>query len=503
MAVDSTPAKVRTPTRQQRVETYKRDYGLRNPTASTAVGEQVDVDARVFADQMVSVDAKAQSAGAALTFLNMSGDDLDKTFEPQGIKRPKAQGATGYVTITAASGGGPIFRGDEIKDLNTNLRFECLQTNLSYKDGDAVPIGGIDTGPETNLDAGTVLTWSEQRPGIGETATVQEQSDGEGLSGGRDKASDDEYKDLIAEAKSNPAAAGNGAQVAETAAETPGVPLAKVFTYPAILGNGTMAVVGLLKPSRTGASRKPTEIQRQAIESHVVGQFPHGDIYYFPTTLGDSVDLVLEARWTKSVPGWTDSITWPKRYDSGSGQIVVSSVTSATEFVLRTDDDDYTGVDAPQVDNTIGFYDASKSKFSRKRILTVSGSGPWTITCNTNLGITDTEYTPAVGQPCCPWSDSLDAAVKELLKVVERLGPGEMVADADLFDDGERRRRDPQSPAEWPSVLANKDLSDVLKISEIAEGAFVEGADTSTTVGVAGTTVYLLELRYFTVFPKA
>lgn len=501
MAVDTTPAKVKTPTRAERVASYKRDYRLRNPGASKAEGEQTDVDARVFADQMIAVDAKAQSAGNALTHLNQEGEDLDKTWEPRGIPRPQAKGSTGYVSITAATGGGPIFADDELTDPNTGLRFKCLETSLSYQNGDSVPVAGIDTGPETNLAVGTKLLWSKQRPGIGSTATVEDQGDGEGLSGGRDEADDDEYRALIADSTANPPAAGNDSQIQEVARKTPGVSFAKVFTYPAILGNGTTAVVGILKPTRDGASRKLTEIQRQELESWTVGQFPHGDIMLFPTTLDDDVDVALDVRWSRGVPGWADLVPWPARAAVGAGKIVVSSATNSTNFVLRTDDDDYTGETAPQANQTIGFYDATKSVFSRKRIQTVTGSGPWTIVCNTNLGVTDTSYVPAVGQPCCPWSDSLDAPAAELLKVFKKTGPGEMVDPVDFLGDGERQRRHPQSPAEWPSVLSNKDLTDVLKIPEIAEGSFAEGTDTATTVGTPGVTVYLMKLRYFTVFP--
>lgn len=505
MAIDTTPDKIVVKSRDKIVADYKRDYSIRDPNASLADGEQVDIDAKVFADQMVPVYAAARQAGDALSQLNQTGDDLDRTWEPRGIPRPAAKGAIGYVEIQASTAGGPIFQGDEIKDPNSGLRFRCTETRLNWQNEDPVPIEGIDTGPKTDLAAGTKLQWTRPRPGIGETATVVEQASGEGLSGGRDRATDDEYRSIIQSAQANPAAAGNDAQVQQEARRTPGAPFEATFTYPAILGSCTSAVVGLLKASGVNDStRIPSDIQRQSLEAHIIGLFPGGDIYYFPTVVADPVTVSINVRWAKGVAGWQDVVRWPPRYDIGSGRIVIDGTpTSSVAFSMRTDDDDYTGVPSPQVGQTMGFYDKSRAKFSRKKIATVSGSGPWDLTCSTELNASDTAYTPLEGQAACPWSDSLDSLVSPLREVFKKLGPGEMVATVNLLGDGERQRRNPESPTSWPSVLSNKDLSDVLKTSGVAEGEFTDGVDTATTVGTPGVTVYLLTLQDFTVFPKA
>jgi uncharacterized phage protein gp47/JayE len=505
MALDSTPDRIVVKSREKIVADYKRDYSIRNPRASLADGEQVDIDAQVFADQMVPIYAAARQAGDAVSLLNQTGDDLDRTWGPRGVSRPAAQGGIGYVIIQASTAGGPIFQGDEIKDLNSGLRFRAAETRLNWQDGDAVPIAGIDTGPATNVAAGTKLTWSRPRPGIGDAATVAEQESGEGLVGGRDRATDDEYRELIRESLANPAAAGNDAQIQQEGRKTPGVPFQQIFTYPAIFGSCTTAVCGLMRMAGSDpATRIPTEIQRQQLEGYIVGLFPKGDVYLFPTIFAQPVDVSMNVRWAKGVAGWQDQPPWPPRYDVDDGRIVIDGVpTSAAAFSLRTDDDDYTGVPSPQVGQTIGFYDKARGIFSRKRIATVTGSGPWDITCSVLLGASDTVYTPFDGQSVSPWSESLQLLVSPLLAVFARLGPGEQVSNVDFLDDGERQRRSPESPAAWPSVLANKDLSDVLKTPGIAEGEFIEGVDVSTTVGVPGVTAYLLTLRDFTVFPKA
>ena len=47
-------------------------------------------------------------------------------------------------------------------------------------DGDPIPIVGIDTGPDTNIDAGEPLVFSSQPPGVSVGAVVLAQNDGTG-----------------------------------------------------------------------------------------------------------------------------------------------------------------------------------------------------------------------------------------------------------------------------------------------------------------------------------
>jgi uncharacterized phage protein gp47/JayE len=511
MTTNSTPARMVVPTREQQIASYKRDYGLRDPNANVVTLEQVDVDARVLTDQLLPIMAQARSAGDALTYLNQSGDDLDNTWAPRGLPRLLANGASGPVQISASEGGGPIFKDDELKDLNTGFRYKCLATNLSYQDGDPVPVVGIDVGPQTDVAPGTRLTWSRNRPGIGPTAVVLDQGDGTGLSGGRSREQDDSYKQRIADFTANPPAAGNPAEVVNKTEKAGVAPVEKAFAYPAILGSDTTGVVFLLKPSKPGANRIPSEIQRAAVEGIVVGQFPGGENYVFPTVLGEAYDLAIQIRWVSGA-GWKDLVPWPPEADQGAGRIVVSGTpTSATAFVLRTDDDDYTGVPAPQVNKSLAFYDAERRKFSRKTIATVTGTGPWTITCSTTLGASDTAYTPTTGQACCPWAEALDATIEPILLAFDRLGPGEMVENADFLLDGQRQRRFPSiDSADWPSSIGPLDFVDLKQVPQIANlgsvtfskvGGVFENDVISPTVGTPGVTAYLLKVGNISLFP--
>jgi len=184
MPLDDLPAELIIPQRDDIREQYLRDVRIRTPGAVTVEGTKEHNDASLFADQALPLYYNTKTIGDHVASRNKSGRALDDELALAGLTRLPAAGASGYVQITASAGGGTIFVGDEIKDSKSQLRFKCIATNL-YVNGSLVPVIGIDTGPETNLDPNVKLQWTNPRPGIGPNATVVEQADGTGLSGGR------------------------------------------------------------------------------------------------------------------------------------------------------------------------------------------------------------------------------------------------------------------------------------------------------------------------------
>lgn len=502
MALNSSVEQIVVDSRADTIAKYKRDYMLRDPNATSVVFEQVDILASVVADQLLPIQAAAKAAGNALTRQNQSGTDLDEAWAPRGIPRLKANGASGFVELSASSLGCAVFEGDELKDLNDNTRYRATIQYLAAADKQAIAIVAVDTGVRTNKPVGTVLYWSKSRPGRGAKVTVLDLGNGKGLTGGREVETDEEYNRRIDDAQANPRAAANAADVIGfvEGLRDRGIPVQKAFIYPAVLGSCTLAIAATVKD--IDGDGAPNEAQRAQIEEFTTEEFPAGDIMYFPTVLLQTQDLVVEVKWAKSVPGWADNAPWPKRYAAGSGQIVAGAVTSSTQFVLQTDNGVYSGVAGPQVGNTIGFYDRSRKAFSRKKIESVSGTGPWTVVCATTLGASDTSFTPVTGDPCCPWSDSLDSLVLPFSSAFDQLGPGEMFANAEFFDDGIGRKRYPDSNDEYPAALTIKNLNASFSIPSVTNVDFFEGADAVPSIGAPGALVYRLSPGNITGFPK-
>jgi hypothetical protein len=501
MALDVSPGEVVVLDRATIKSHYLRDYKLRNPAVDTGTNTQPDIDASVFADQMMLIYADAQAIGRATSLATTRGTRLDDVGNSEGVPRRPTTGAVGFVSVVASTGGGTIFAGDVLVHPTTGLRYQCLATAL-YLNGGQVPVAGIDTGPTTNMPPGTVLQWSSPRPGIGPPATVVAQADGTGLKGGAPVEDDDSYAARIAQKRANPPASGNTAEVLSVVLNTTTVPVEAVWVWPAMKGPGTVAVAFTVRSDAPGGSRLPNGAQISLVLGTLQAAFPGDDGIFVANMSAQNVVLVLKQAWAAGAVPWADAAPWPPYIASNKVNVNATPTPTATTFRLTTTS---AATAAPQAGQTIGFYDAANQVFRKKRILTVTvvvAGQTWDIVCDTSNNASDTSYTPASGQPASPWSDSLNLLVAPVEAYFATLGPGEMMA-APFPDPGTRQQRQPPSPGAWPSVLTNRLLTPVLATAGVADSSIVEpSVPFATTVGTPGALVYLLELTDFAVFPE-
>lgn len=505
MAPSPLPGTITVKSRDEWRDHYLRSYRLRDPDADTSADTQPWIDASCLADQLVILSENARQISRKIPLSELTSAELDQRAAELGIPpRFPELGSSGAVTIVASTGGTHIFAGDELTTEDSTIRFQCLAES-DYADGAQVPIAAIDTGARTNLPPGTVLLWSAPRPGCAPGATIVEQTDGGGTSGGRIAESDDELLQRISDTLADPAATGNASAYIRFAENSRGhgVPVQKAFAYPAILGPGTMGVAFTLKPATAGASRLPNATQIQQVRDYVVGQMPGDDSYLDIVILAQSVKVVLDVRWATGAADWADSAPWPERRDAGAGAVVVTSAADATHFTLSTDNAVYAGVRQPVAGQTIAFFDGSgEGAFVRKRILSFTGTGPWTITVDTSNGVSDTAFLPALGARACPWSESLDTLIPPTVEYFGGTGPGEQRSV--FFDPGVRERRYPASPRAWPSVVSNRlvgALLDAVAVPSVGDCVVREGLNVTAATGTPGGIAYLLELGELTAFP--
>jgi uncharacterized phage protein gp47/JayE len=503
MPLDPLPSEIIAPTRDEWVTRRQRSYRLRQPNDDQRPGTQPYIDAVCLADQLAVISASSRQVGHSIPLAEVNGLRLDQRLDERGLPpRFPEVGASGYVTIGASVGGTTIFSGDELTETNTGTRIQCIATGL-YLDGAAVPVACITTGPGTNLAAGTVLAWSGSRPGRETRCTITEQTDGTGFLGGRLAETDDEVRLRISNDMANPASAGNDAAYQREIENSRGhnVPVQKAFTFPADLGPGTIGAAFTLQATAPGASRIPSALQIAQVRDYVVGKFPADDQYIELILVSQPVTVLLDVQWATGAAAWADAAPWPARYATGAGGIVVASATSPVSFTLRTDNDDYTGVTSPVAGQTIALLDLSAGKFSRKRLLSVTGTGPWDCTVDVTNAASDTSYLPLVGQRVSPWSDSLDSIVGVVRDYFNSTGPGEQYGV--FFDPGQCQKRNPPSPRYWPYVTSNRlaaDLLDRNKVPAIQDSVIREGLGVTATVGTPGATCFLLELGELAAF---
>lgn len=508
MATEDLPGEFQTFQRDETAAQYRRDYKLRNPGALTGPGTQPDLDARLIADQVMPLYNDAKLIGDGIDEEKAIGVKLDAVAERLGLKRTPAVGGSGFVTLPNSTPGGTIFSGDEIFESNSGLRFRCTVT-AAYGAGDQVPIRGLDTGPGTNLKSATVMQWRSPRPGIPANAIVFEDVNGNGITGGANEQSDEQLREVVREHKRNPPAGDNDANVQRVVQATPDVAVERAFTYPAILGPGTTAVCFTLRPGKPGGARIPNPAQIAAVQANAAGQLA-GDFSLFVCALiAQQQDIVLRTTYESRSQGFVDISPWPP-YQAPASAVRVVSATNADAFMLETADGIYTGVADPTPGQTIGFSDATTLTayaLRKKKIKTVTGTGPWTITTETAENASDRTYTPAVGQRAFPWSDSHALLLPALVRFFDSLGPGEQVAA--FMGPGRRQRRQPESPKQFPNLVTNDLICrqgadgepSMLDVDGVADIQITEGLGSAASPGVAAVSANILQLRHFSVFP--
>lgn len=494
MALDRFDGRLTVKTRDEVRDEWRRDYKFRQPDADISQDSTVWLDASTAADASMPLYANVRMIAMSIDLDNATNDQLDKIGGEEIGERRGATASQGYVTVVASSGGGQILAGTVLKHRTTRERYQVLVTDV-YTAAIPVPVESLTTGTATTLDAGAILEFENPPIGIGALATVGE----DGLTGGGPAEDDDTYRERIRDARRFPAAAANWAHYVRAVEEVPGISIEKAWAYPAIRGPGTMGVVFTMRPVRPGASRIPNGAQVGAVEAAVMASMPGDDGGLFGTLFAQAVDVSIGVTWAPDAPGWVDAAPWPPaasplvKVDDGGGTATASS------FVLSP----LSSVVDPTVGKTIAFFDQDTKRFVAKRITAVSGSvgGPWTITTSTEAG-SDASYIPQHLQRVMPWSTSLPDLVAPLLAYFDRQGPGEQVAI--LPDPGGRKRRAPESPAQWSSVITSRmtdgvdDLDVVLSVST-AEPSI----PMVTTTGSPGAWSYLHTLADFGVYPES
>src|SRR4051794_35004339 len=108
MALDDLPGTLETPTRGEIETQFRRDYGIVSPESDTTDGSQPDVLAKTVAITLLPLSSDAVLIANGINEDDATGTRLDRVGARYGVKRPQAVGASGYVTVSAADGGGTI-----------------------------------------------------------------------------------------------------------------------------------------------------------------------------------------------------------------------------------------------------------------------------------------------------------------------------------------------------------------------------------------------------------
>ena len=454
MPLDTLSGKLVLKTRQQLHDMFLLWVQIRNPSADTRAGSQPDQDASVWSDAASFILSQAVTIANGVSRSTATGSAVDTWLALLGSKRGSAQGAGGAAYVVASSNGAQLQAGDILTHPATGNTYQVTVTG-TYANGAAVPVAGISTGTTTDLPAGTILTFLSTRPGVTSlSATVAQQADGSGLSGGSGPESDNDALQRLQYLASNPPASGNDAQYQSAVANVLGIGIQQAFTVPAVQGPGSIGLMFTLRPGTPGANRIPSSSQMATVLSMVGGGMPASDGIYMCAIVAYPINVVLNLIWARTVPGWADSALFPVYYPGALVSAAPNAAGILSALAFRVQSTSMASV--PQVGQSIAFYDAPNLVFRRKKIISVTAiSGTqYDLTIDTTNGVSDTSYTPTNAQPCCPWSNSLQSLITPTVTYFDSLGPSEQFAS--FFDPGLRQKRTPPSPNFWPNRLTNR-----------------------------------------------
>ena len=137
--------------------------------------------------------------------------------------------------------------------------------------------------------------------------------------------------------------------------------------------------------------------------------------------------------------------------------------------------------------------------FVRKKILSFTGTGPYTITVDTTADASDTSYVPRSQQYVCPWSDKLPELSESVVNYYLTLGPGENTTP--LPDPGQRMRRYPPDLILSPYSTSTRMAQEIAARPDILSTDVHSGAGISPAPGTAGVNASAFLLKDLAFYP--
>lgn len=321
-------------------------------------------------------------------------------------------------------------------------RFQVLQTVTTDGTGVALLLViGVDTGTETNLPAGTELTWSN--PPLGSTGKATVLSD---FTGGVPAENDADYAKRILSVIRHRPAAGNNAHFRAWAREsTAAIEDACIYACAFHAGSVLVAVSqkrGTTKGPNARVASVGTLTRATSYlvspASPVVPNPPHVLVVpWNPEPCDMTIGLAMP---NARASGWADLQPWPRTV-LGVGA-VIGGVSDQTHFEILTDDELPSGVTAPQ----LMVWNEATSEFERLevQIVEVTSPGVWDVVL-----AAPSVATIVSGMPVSPYTARHELIAATITAYFDSLGPGEVI-DLEADNRAHRAYRFPEPSEELP-----------------------------------------------------
>jgi uncharacterized phage protein gp47/JayE len=442
------------------------ESGVVNPNVS--VSSDFGIIASAVANEVAIAENNVLIAGNQLMPDTATGTDLDRILSYYSIGRRPASSAIGNVIITA-SATTLIPTGAQLVS-PTGLKYAVV-TGGSYADQASIQIISIDTGSQTNLLAGTSLTWVASPPFVAPTVLVDATNV---VTGGTDAEDDETARARLLDRLANPPGAGNPSQLIGYAIASDSH-VQSAFVGAAARGPSTVDITVAGYATATSKSRTvDATLLANKITPFITGQVSQGFDVYVTNVINYPIDVSLAL----SLP---DPVT-ANPAGTGGGFIDPSplAVTTAKPALRVIDATPFTGaantstsfyVDCPVAPTAGTVYNISYLSPVTWTLYSAQTNGVYTNTVaghsNLYLFTINTPFyqnaaTNQIIQPgnwIFPTAFNTQVYVNAYLTFMASMGPGERTNLAGLIP---RAYRLPKENVSWPYKLNTRVLKPII-----------------------------------------
>jgi hypothetical protein len=355
-----------------------------------------------------------------------------------------------------------------------------------------VPIQTVDTGSDTVLAAGNVLTWVTPPTNCKSEALV---SANDPLTGGTDDETDARKRARILNNRQNKPAGGNWSDKIRVALDSLGS-VQYAFVYPALGGPSSekVVIVGAIDPASNILTRELSTTAQDVVRSALQAAFPGQNEQVVQSGADETFDASIEvtipdaATAGGSGAGWLDDAPWPTG---------LTTITSSGALGIAVD---APATPAPIDGQThISWWSSVDQKFYTRLVVASNYTTEWVLQFDAGL-VDQNGDLPIVGEYVSPAAVSIEEYGDKWVAAVGLLGPGENTTDGYRLP---RAERHPAPEDDWPSDLTIAQLEAVKANSVISDIAWLTQSKTTPTIpGTVADAPNVLRGRYFGIYKK-
>ena len=472
----------------QLLSTYRYLFARAGVTVNVNRWTELDVRADAYAARASVAIANGQITSRDLNPLLATGDSLVALASIYGVEPRPASSASGYVIVRVLAPAVTVNipTGFQCTDAS-GVKYATTDTNTPADLG-SVLVRSVEAGSDTDLAAGSIVTWDSAAVGYLKQQAIVATGD---IDGGADADDDDALRARLLRRLSFPSVGGNWAQVAEWA-EASSAAISFAAVYPTARGPSSydVAIMGDITDPVLNAAVV------DAAAARVVAEMPGSANLNMTAVSEQEIDVIINL----SVPlpvhvggaggGFKDAIPWPSTNEALADTYAeVTAVLPATHEITVNSG----AADAPVAGQRFALWDYAAVDgdgnpdpvFREFSILTVGGgAGAYVLSLDApssnELSFVET------GMFCSAACEHMQTYGDLFRAAMGALGPGEKTDDVDILA---WARRQPSPDIERPYALTSRQLSEISDArDEVADMSFA--ARLATGTGIAGTGLF-------------